>query len=116
MNEASKAFYSLSHEQQRAETLALSEVFLAYLDAMAFDAPSCDLPGHHAELIAEIRKQRADNARLRALVKDSEWYAGDREHWCQWCGDAYGDAAHVVRPKDGHAPTCPAFTPDGVVK
>lgn len=109
---AFKAFYSLSHEQQNTETAALSDVFLAYLEEMAYDAPACDLPGYHAELIAEIREQRADNARLRALVKAVEWQGcvgRDSDPACPWCGAE-------PEPIGSHAPTCPAFAPDGKVK
>ena len=58
---------------------------------------------------------RADNARLRALVKDAE---RNIESECSWCG---ADRSRTERNNDAsayepHAAHCPAFTPDGVVK
>ena len=58
---------------------------------------------------------KADNARLRALVKESEWHAGDREGWCQFCG-SLPDGADGMASDDRHSPDCRAFTPGGVVK
>lgn len=57
----------------------------------------------------------ADLDRLRALVKESEWHAGDREGWCQFCG-SLPDGADGMASDDRHSPDCRAFTPDGVVK
>lgn len=51
---------------------------------------------------------KADNARLRALVKAAEF---GPNHRCSWCG-----AERYVKGSDPHAPDCPAFTADGVVK
>ena len=68
--------------------------------------------------VDELRQLKADNARLRALIKDKEYAHvggeydegdGYRAQYdeCPWCG---GDA--VKR----HADDCPAFTPEGEVK
>ncbi len=54
----------------------------------------------------ERDEARADNARLRALVRQAEWWTGDAE-CCGWCGAYY----HSI-----HADDCPAFTPDGTVR
>ena len=66
-------------------------------------------------VIDEVEALQADNARLRALVKESEWHAGDREGWCQFCG-SLPDGADGMASDDRHSPDCRAFTPDGVVK
>ena len=68
----------------------------------------------HFKALSENLK--ADNARLRALVKDSEWHAGDREGWCQFCGSMDDGADGMALKEDLHSPRCPAFTPEGVVK
>lgn len=65
--------------------------------------PECPEHGDHAQLVA-------DNARLRALIKDAEW-SGDRGlayPVCPWCGGEKGIADHLVK--------CPAFTVAGEVK
>ena len=76
------------------------------------------LLGGGEQLAVEVDALKADNARLRALIKDKEYAHvggeydegdGYRAQYdeCPWCG---GDA--VKR----HADDCPAFTPEGEVK
>ncbi len=56
----------------------------------------------------------ADNARMRALVKDAEWSGAtgrEGDPACPWC------SAEPKPIEDGlHAADCPAFTPSGEVK
>lgn len=62
---AADAWHALDSETQRAETRALSERFLAYLEWSAEWCDSSDRPGYHAELIEAVRRERAEVARLR---------------------------------------------------
>lgn len=66
-------------------------------------------------LVLEVKRLRAmvaDNARLRKLVKDAEH--GNAEYGCcPWCGAGDWQSAGPSLP---HAPTCPAFMPDGMVR
>lgn len=72
-----------------------------------------------ARQFAENERLWADNARLRALVKSAEWGGCHcrmdvEPSGCPWCiGDTYG---LVDLPKNTHAPDCPAFTAEGVVR
>lgn len=104
---AAAAWHALDSETQRAETRALSERFLAYLEWLAEWCDSSDRPGYHAELIEAVRRERADNARLRALAKAAEWKDAGA---CPWCW-ADRDARHGE-----HGDSCPAFTPEGEVR
>lgn len=67
---------------------------------------------------AEVESLRADNARLRALIKDTETGSacsdGDFCPWC-WapCGEYPAKEPHGSHPK---RPRCPAFTPEGEVR
>lgn len=58
-----------------------------------------------------VVKLEADNARLRALVKDSEW----RDNGCGGFECAHCEAG-FYEVMAQHKPDCPAFTPDGVVR
>lgn len=61
-------------------------------------------------VIDEVEALQADNARLRAVIKEAE-KSGDRPGaypTCPWCQSEPGD-------KDRHA-DCPAFTPEGEVR
>ena len=61
-------------------------------------------------VIDEVEALQADNARLRAVIKEAE-KSGDRPGaypMCPWCQSEPGD-------KDRHA-DCPAFTPEGEVR
>lgn len=109
-----RAWTQLSHKEQAVEARALTERALSFLEQLAADSPASDLPGYHAELIAEIRKQRADNARLRALVKAAERNGSGQR--CPWC-NVWEDEKHYMVPGGNpDYPDCPAFTPDGVVR
>ena len=59
--------------------------------------------------VDELRQLKADNARLRALVKEAEWSDGCI---CHHCGtNTYRDEQPGIHDAD-----CPAFTPEGEVK
>jgi hypothetical protein len=60
-----------------------------------------------AQASDERQELRADNARLRGLVKDAEVAAGESCGECPWCG---------AGPSTQHAPECPAFTESGDVR
>jgi hypothetical protein len=65
-----------------------------------------------AVLVAEVR-------RLRALIKDAEWFSGvgeyDSEYGCPWCkSDGFYKFGKLGHGK--HAPECPAFHEDGSVR
>lgn len=64
---AADAWHALDSETQRAETRALSERFLAYLEWSAEWCDSSDRPGYHAELIEAVRRERAEH-HVRAQV------------------------------------------------
>lgn len=55
------------------------------------------------EIIEEFKRLQADNARLKALIKEAE--RTPYEHACPWCW-----------AETEHAHDCPAFTPEGEVK
>ena len=63
------------------------------------------------ETLLREQAAHADNARLRALIKDRQWSAGYDGTDCPWC-DGTSDVAGAPR----HNATCTAFTPDGVVR
>lgn len=65
-------WYALSREQRTAETNAVSELFLGWLDRMSADAPSDDRPGYHFELISEIRRLRDMVAALEGVCRNHE--------------------------------------------
>lgn len=74
--------------------------------------PWCPEHGDEAMLRAAVAHFKADNARLRRLMKDAEH--GNAEYsCCPWC--AAGDW-NYGKPNAPHAPGCPAFTPDGMVR
>lgn len=69
-----------------------------------------------------IEEFEADNARLRALIKQAEWKAEWSEEGgeCPWCEALqrqlrYGNGRPVEKTGK-HAADCPAFTPEGEVK
>lgn len=74
------------------------------------DDVNAECPEHGWEAVL-----RADNARLRALVKGVEWEGctgRDSAQACPWCG-----AEKITSSgSEPHAATCPAFTSDGSVK
>ncbi len=58
--------------------------------------------------VAEVEALKADNARLRALIRMVESCKPDTYYDCPWCGI---EGIHA-----GHRPDCPAFTIDGKVR
>ena len=63
-----------------------------------------------------VKAQAADNARLRALIKEAEWRGGDVDGdiSCPWCGESRDN--YAGHPGGKHTNDCPAFTPEGQVK
>lgn len=77
------------------------------------------------ELVAKSHAARAnfeavtaDNARLRALVKQVEAvFDGDCNAECPWCRvGASSESGRSGTYRVIHESACPAFTPEGVVK
>lgn len=68
------------------------------------------VPAHEWKLAwEEVQRLEADNARLRALIKENE------THCCGECGWCRADVS-PYRPDDRHKADCPAFTPEGIVR
>jgi hypothetical protein len=62
------------------------------------------------EVRDELLSLKADNERLRALIKDAEWADQTNGYtFCPWC------PAERSEGRSDHQ-KCPAFTPDGCVK
>ena len=66
---------------------------------------------------ARASSLEADNARLRALIKQAEY--GDHTHYedsCPWCGCVAIGHRWTKLDEPPHSDDCPAFTPTGEVK
>lgn len=67
----------------------------------------------------DVPKLASEVQRLRALVKDAEWFSGvgayDSESGCPWCeSDGFYEASKLGHGR--HRPECQAFHENGEVR